>query len=674
MKWTYRPALDGLRSMAAVIIILFHAGVTWVPGGFVPLDLFFVLSGYLVTNVILSEIDRKGRLDLGRFYARRARRLLPAAIVTIVAVTLIFLLLTSVVRRLPLIGDAQAALLYYANWHHIIQSTDYFAAESVSPFLHFWSLSLEEQFYIFFPLVVILLLKVRNRWALGAGLAVIFLASLASQVYWAGVDEMHAYYGTDARLYQIVAGALLAVAMRSPRFPVTRRWGTPIAVTGFAVWIVLIGPWLSMSQSNRGIIAMVSCTMLVGGLMINDKQVLSRILSSRVPVYLGTITYAIYLWHWPITLVLQEFIATSPEVLAVLVFVLSTAMAAASAELLETPIRASKLLDPHKWKVVTVGVGTSALVAVLFVPWAMKIDRQPSVVANATNGASTGTQLEGVAAETAAQVAEDIPADIDWVAIQEDKGADLPCYADDPTECIVVEGDGPHVLLVGDSHARMLAPMFQELAREQGWTLSMNVLAGCMWQPDLINEQSPQARIENCEKIRVGWYDEKLPELAPDVVVLVSQDRLASPAKMRKLRPRDGAREPIERTILRSTRETLDVITQHTEHVVLVEDVLTPDTFAPDECLATARTAVDCVVPLPVETPGTSAAYITMSQVLDNVSTVNLNNAFCPSAPTCLPVVDGEVVWRDRYHVATDYAVARREEVWKALQTTTAFS
>src|SRR5690606_18134744 len=128
------------------------------------------------------------------------------------------------------------------------------------------------------------------------------------------------------------------------------RWGTPIAVTGFAVWIVLIGPWLSMSQSNRGIIAMVSCTMLVGGLMINDKQVLSRILSSRVPVYLGTITYAIYLWHWPITLVLQEFIATSPEVLAVLVFVLSTAMAAASAELLETPIRASKLLDPHKWK------------------------------------------------------------------------------------------------------------------------------------------------------------------------------------------------------------------------------------------------------------------------------------------------------------------------------------
>ncbi|MDP9820294.1 acyltransferase family protein [Nocardioides massiliensis] len=672
MKWTYRPALDGLRSMAALVIILFHAGVEWVPGGFVPLDLFFVLSGYLVTNVILSEIDRKGKLDLGRFYARRVRRLLPAAILTIVGVTLIFLLLTSVVRRLEVIGDAQAALLYYANWHHIMQSTDYFAAEQVSPFLHFWSLSLEEQFYIFFPLLVIFLLKLKSKWALPVGLTVVFLASLASQVYWGRVDEMHAYYGTDARLYQIVAGALLAVAMRSPRFQVSRRWGTVIAVTGFATWVLLIGPWLDLTQSNRGIVAMVACTMLVGGLMINDQQLLSRAVSARIPVYLGTITYAIYLWHWPITLVLQEFIATSPETLAVLVGVLSVAMAAASAELLETPVRTSKLLDGHKWKVVVAGVGTSALIAVFFVPWALEKDRQPSLVAN--GGANQTTSVQGVAAETAAAEAEDVPSGIDWAAIQADKGADLPCEAEDPTECIVVEGDGPHVLLVGDSHARMLAPMFREIAEEQGWTFSMNVLAGCMWQPDIVNLQSPQARIERCEGIRVGWYDEKLPQLDPDVIVLVSQDRLASKAKMRNLEARDDVREPIERTILRSTRETLDTITQHVDHVVLIEDVLTPDTFRPDECLATATTAVDCVVPLPVDTPGTSAAYITMAQVLDNVSTVNLNNAFCPSAPTCQPVVNGEVVWRDRYHVATDFAVARREEVWKALEGTGAFS
>lgn len=671
MKWTYRPALDGLRSMAALVIILFHAGVTWVPGGFVPLDLFFVLSGYLVTNVVLSEIDRKGKLDLGRFYARRVRRLLPAAVFTIVAVTLIFLLLTTVVRRLPLIGDAQAALLYYANWHHIIQSTDYFAEESVSPFLHFWSLSLEEQFYIFFPLLVIVLLRARAKWVLPVGLTVVFLASLASQVYWAGVDEMHAYYGTDARLYQIVAGTLLAVAMRSPRFQVSRSWGAPIAVTGFVVWILLIGPWLDISQSNRGIIAMVACTMLVGGLMVDDRQVLSRVLSARVPVYLGTITYAIYLWHWPITLVLQEFIATSPETLAVLVGVLSVAMAAASAELLEMPVRTAKLLDPHRWKVVGVGLAASVLVAVTFVPWSLSQERQPSLAANVQG--NQGAEVEGVTAAAAEQEAEDIPTDINWQAIKDDKGADLPCNADDPRECVLVEGDRPHVLLVGDSHARMLAPMFRKIAEEQGFTFSMNVLAGCMWQPDLINNRSPKARIENCESIRVGWYDDKLPQLDPDVVILVSQDRLASPAKLRPIEARNPTDAPLKRTLLRSTRETLDKISQTADRVILVEDVLTPDTFAPDECLATAESAVDCVVTVPVETPPTTAAYIALDADRDDVDTVNLNAVFCPAAPTCQPVVDGSVVWRDRYHVATDYAVERRDEVWKLLKGTGAF-
>lgn len=671
MKWTYRPALDGLRSMAALVIILFHAGVAWVPGGFVPLDLFFVLSGYLVTNVVLSEIDRKGRLDLGRFYARRVRRLLPAAVFTIVAVTLIFLLVTTVVRRLPLIGDAQAALLYYANWHHIIQSTDYFAEESVSPFLHFWSLSLEEQFYIFFPLLVIGLLRFRARWVLPVGLTVVFLASLASQVYWAGVDEMHAYYGTDARLYQIVAGTLLAVAMRSPRFQVSRSWGAPVAVTGFVVWILLIGPWLDISQSNRGIIAMVACTMLVGGLMVDDRQVLSRVLSARVPVYLGTITYSIYLWHWPITLVLQEFIATSPETLAVLVGVLSVAMAAASAELLEMPIRTAKPLDPHRWKVVGVGLAASLLVAVTFVPWSLSQDRQPSLAANVQG--NQGAEIEGVTAAAAEKEAEDIPGDIDWKAIQEDKGADLPCDADDPRDCIVVEGDRPHVLLVGDSHARMLAPMFRRIAEDQGFTFSMNVLAGCMWQPDVINNNSPQARIDNCENIRVGWYEDKLPQLDPDIVILVSQDRLASRAKLRPIEARNPTDLPVPRVLLRSTRRTLDVIRETADRVILVEDVLTPDTFQPDECLATAETAVDCVVTVPVETPPTSAAYIALDADNDDVDTINLNTVLCPSAPTCQPVVDGSVVWRDRYHVATDYAVERRDEVWKLLRRTGAF-
>lgn len=144
MTWSHHPALDGLRSIAVYMVLLFHAGLGWLGGGFIGVDLFFVLSGFLVSTVILTEIADTGRLQIGRFYARRVRRLLPAALVVIIVTSLTFLLVTPVVRRLPLVADAQSSLLYVANWHFLGRSTDYFATDvAESPFLHFWSLAIE---------------------------------------------------------------------------------------------------------------------------------------------------------------------------------------------------------------------------------------------------------------------------------------------------------------------------------------------------------------------------------------------------------------------------------------------------------------------------------------------------------------------------------------------------
>ena len=166
VKWTYRPALDGVRALAVYIVVLYHAGVASLSDGFVGVDLFFVLSGFLVSTILFEELADTGRLDLVRFYDRRIRRLLPAAAVVIVASCAVSLILLSTVRRAPLIGDAQAALLYVANWHFLIQSNDYFAATTMdaSLFLHFWSLSIEEQFYFFFPVLLILLARLDRRW------------------------------------------------------------------------------------------------------------------------------------------------------------------------------------------------------------------------------------------------------------------------------------------------------------------------------------------------------------------------------------------------------------------------------------------------------------------------------------------------------------------------------
>jgi hypothetical protein len=163
--WTYRPALDGLRTLAVYLVLLFHVGVERFTGGFVGVDLFFVLSGFLVSTILFEELERTGRLDLARFYDRRVRRLLPAAVLLVVAACGVAFVVLSTVRRAPLVADAQAALLYVANWRFLLRKNDYFGAGDVdsSLFLHFWSLSIEEQFYVVFPLLLIVLWRAERR-------------------------------------------------------------------------------------------------------------------------------------------------------------------------------------------------------------------------------------------------------------------------------------------------------------------------------------------------------------------------------------------------------------------------------------------------------------------------------------------------------------------------------
>ena len=156
-RWTYRPELDGLRSVAVYLVVLFHCGLGPFDGGFVGVDLFFVLSGFLVSHVIWAEVDKHGSFRLGWFYARRVRRLLPAAVLAIVATAAVQLLVASAPQRQEMLRDGQSALVYLSNWHFIADSRDYFAADatSESPFLHYWSLSIEEQFYVVLPLALL---------------------------------------------------------------------------------------------------------------------------------------------------------------------------------------------------------------------------------------------------------------------------------------------------------------------------------------------------------------------------------------------------------------------------------------------------------------------------------------------------------------------------------------
>jgi peptidoglycan/LPS O-acetylase OafA/YrhL len=669
MSWSYRPSLDGLRTLAMYLIVLFHAGVPWVDGGFIAVNLFFVLSGYLVTNVILSEIDRTGTLSLRDFYARRVRRLLPAALVAIVGISVLFLLVTPVVRRLSIIGDAQSALLYVANWRFIQQSNDYFATDvDKSPFLHFWTLGIEEQFYVVFPIVLLLLAKATRRWVMFAGLTAIFLASLASQIYWAGVNEMYAYFATDARLYQLVAGALLAVGFRLWQVRMSRWAATTIAGVGMLVFLLLSLSTIEMSTSLRGIIGTVACTMLIAGLMQAEDQPMGRILSRPTPVYLGKISYATYLWHWPAILVLQMVFEIGPLAMSVIAAVLATAMAAASAELIEMPVRRSEFLNRFGWRTVTAGVTASVLAAVAVVPWVLEKDRRPAIVVTGDVPVApvAATQKAQGRAESPKPKDTSLPKDVDWRKVEEDKGVERSCDASDVDRCTVVEGSGPHVLLVGDSHAQMLTTMFMALAEDRDFTLSLNVVGGCPWQEELTNSQVAPELQADCTDARVGWYDEVLPELSPDIVVIANFPRDGSP----HLKRRDGKKEPSDRAILRASKATLAKVEAVSARALLIESMIVPSSFRPNDCLTSTDDPEECTVLASPKNRSSDGIYLASAAEFDHVYTVDLNPAFCPDAPVCHPVVDGEVVWRDKHHLAPSYAKKQRKEAWRLIRRT----
>ncbi|CUR54469.1 membrane hypothetical protein [metagenome] len=662
MKWSYRPALDGARALAVYLVLLFHSGMSLVGGGFVGVDLFFVLSGFLVTNVLLHEVDQTGSIRLGRFYARRVRRLLPAAVVVIVATAAMFVLVASVVRRLEFVGDARSALLYYANWHFLGQSNDYFATTvDRSPYLHFWSLSIEEQFYLVFPMVLLGLIAASRRrsWALPAGLGLLAVLSVGSQLYWMTADPNHAYYGTDARLYQLLAGALLAVLVRSG---LTARWSTWLGPVGLLLTLLAASNVLDVVPTWRGFLITLAGAMLIVGLM-GERGLVPRLFARPVPVYLGKISYGTYLWHWPVLLVLQELFDVRPLVLSILGAAISTGLAALSYEIFEMPLRRREGPRQIQWPVAISGVTVSALVAVLLIPPMLQSDRKPALAAPEFSAAGT----------TGAGTAKDrVPADLDFAAAASDIGSQHTCTTAD--DCYLVTGDGPTILLLGDSHARMLSPAFKRLAKERGFSLAANIATGCPWQADIVNDNRPPEQRDECVEQRGAWYDEVLPELDPDLVVLVEQSYDGNDQKFDSTLSRiGGSDENLTQLLYNTTQETLDTFSDLGIRTLVVKNTMKAES-SPLDCLAAATFISQCTVPTPVGADASDGFYSTEDVLRDDMFTVDINPVFCPDAPLCRPLLGGVAVWRDYNHLTAQIGIDRRKRLWSQIEDTGALA
>lgn len=671
---TYRPEIDGLRSIAVYLVLFFHAGMVTFEGGFIGVDLFFVLSGFLVSAVILSEVDRLGTFDLGNFYSRRVRRLLPAAVVVIVATALVQVLVAALPTRLDFVDDARASLLYFANWHFITEARDYFADGNDSPYLHFWSLAIEEQFYIVFPLLVLGALRFGRRpiRALALMVATVAVASIVLQVWRAAGDPTYAYYATETRVYQLAVGVLLTLGFRAmARRDVTslmRRAAPSVAVLGLLALVVTATRWADVSPSVRGLLATVASAALIAGVWWAPTSRLSRLLGSTAPSYLGKISYGTYLWHWPVLLVLLEVFDVRPLVMALLGSAVASGLAALSFTLFEHPLRRAPVLAGRRWSVVAVGVATSIVVAVALTPPILESDRRVALTAD--SGREAGS--------LAADLDRPVPRDLDLVAASKDLGPTTSrCTPDELDACTLVDGGGTHVLLLGDSQARTYVPALEAIAREQSLTFSTNVIAGCPWQAGQVNMRTHEERRSECQEGRGEFFDEVLPEMDVDVVVAVGLSR-SDEFWAEHLTGQTGQDESLGELQVRTTRETAEAITAAGSELVIAHSVIGTegfgvDGFDPIDCLARAQALVDCAVTPPLDRPTVDGAYTVLDTGSADIHTVDFNPVICPAQPVCSPVLDGTVVWRDTDHVTSEVLHQQRSGLWRRLQETGAF-
>jgi peptidoglycan/LPS O-acetylase OafA/YrhL len=629
----FRADIEGLRGVAVLLVVAAHL-TGWPRGGFLGVDVFFVLSGFLITGLLVGEGERTGTVSLRRFYARRARRLLPVAVLVLVVTDLaaFFLLLTS--RAHDTVVDSLWSLASLANVHFARLGTDYFEqTRPPSAVQHYWSLSVEEQFYFVWPTLtlVVLGLALRRGWHLRRALTLLTVVVVAASFTWSVVSTAHApqaaYFSSPARAWELGAGALLTLL--APKV----RARTALAVAGAVALVVsvfAIGPTTPVPGYAMALPVLATVALIAA----------APPALGFVPLrYVGRISYSLYLWHWPVVVLAEDVPGGTSTVGKVLAALLALGLSVASYHLVEAPVRASSWLSPggerHRrplrrstapaWALAAAGV--LATTWMVTTPTAVPLPQAPTassprdLSADITRSLELTEWPEGLDDLTAAGAPE-------WI---EDKCLDVgPRNAE---KCTYGPGTAKHVAaLLGDSVAISWLPALRDAAERAGWRI--HVLTRRQCPNPALPGGSTEAVSESCSQHQ-RWAAEQVLKLRPELVVLSNRYGGADPEQWRV-----------------ATGATLARLAPARARTVVLSPP--PETGNLQKCYTRLSEPAQCTKPVSDDYRSFTAAEGAAAQA-SGARFVDTRSWFC-AKDLCPAVIDGAPVHWDGRHLSAPYS------------------
>jgi len=651
----FRADVEGMRAVAVVLVLLYHGGVPLFRAGFVGVDVFFVISGFLITGMLVREVADSGRVSLAGFYARRAKRLLPAAALVLVVTAVLVHVLMPRVDRPVFAGDISWAALYAVNWRLADRSVDYLAEDiGVSPVQHYWSLSVEEQFYLVWPLLLLVVAwwVRRSGWslrtAMAAGLSLVAVPSLAWSIALTRREPSVAFFVTTTRMWELSIGAFLAIAAPTlARLP--RRTAAVIAWLGLAA-VVASALVYSKHTSWPGAAALLptlATAAVISGGPAAGRAGPIRLLGTRPMVWVGALSYSLYLWHWPLLIVAAARWRQLSPLASLAVLAVATVLAWLTYRLVENPIRRAPAMSRTRWLPLSLGAGLSLLGLASGV-----------LVAHRSGPAETRRPLgAAVLADPPRDDPAGLPVDrVDWfVPDPLDAMADAPtnrCQAPPPaTEPLTCTFGDPRgrttIALVGSSKALQWVPALDIIGQRRGWRIVTYAKSACAFTDAVIpHEGEPY---EACRE----WGNAVLARLLaekPDLVIASHGNDVAlvDGKAVDKAQGIDAMADGLGRTwqALRSAGIA----------VAALSDTPYPGaSLSVYKCVAENRDHLTACTFKRRSNRGGAAAQRKAVAKTPGVHWIDLNDAICPTA-LCAPVIGNALVYRQGSHITATYS------------------